>query len=136
MKGPRVSIRTLMAVVVVAAIDCGALKTFRPPVFDPDFSDLVVFGALPMASVVAIGAAPSLGAGGVRPRGRPFLVGLEAFGAAAVVFFLALAAVATRPLHDKVGQALRPLGPGKPAFLAAATAVLMLPQLALALVGG
>lgn len=137
MKSPRFSLSGLMAVVLVVALGFGAGKALmgvRP--FVPDLSELIIFGALPMADILAIGLIPFFRSRVERGEGRPALVGFEAFGVAALLVFLGCSLLATRPIHEGVGSVMRSMGllPG-PTFLAGAVAILLVPQLALASLG-
>jgi hypothetical protein len=122
-----------MAVVVIVALAFGAGRALLEWwIFPIPFLELVVLGALPMATVLGIGLIPFLR----RKRGRSFMLGFEIFGWAALIAFLISAAVATDTIHRGTGSALQPLGLGSPLFLTVAAGILLLPQLALALLGG
>src|SRR3954467_10745192 len=84
MKRFRFSISALMAVVLLVALDCMAFDTLlNRPLFERNLSDVVFFGALPMANIVAIGLIRLLTERNRRGRTRPFLVGFERFGGVA-----------------------------------------------------
>lgn len=139
MKLPRLTISNLMALVLLVALDiwvCQALPLVGPQLI-PDLSDLLIFGALPMANVLAIGLAPLARAAGEHKGRRPALVGFEVGGLIALVVFLAGSLTLTHPLHEGVGRLLTSIGlvPPGPVFLTAAVILLLLPQLALALLG-
>jgi hypothetical protein len=138
-KLPRLTISNLMALVLLVALDiwvCQALPLVGPHLI-PDLSDLLIFGALPMANVLAIGLAPLSRARGEHEGSRPALVGFEVGGLAALIVFLAGSLTLTHPLHEGVGHLLKTIGlvPPGPVFLTAAVILLLLPQLALALLG-
>ena len=72
MKYPHSSISGLVAVVLIVALDFGAGKALRnAPFFVPDLSDLHVCGALPMATILAIGPSLSSSRGSTIVRSRP-----------------------------------------------------------------
>jgi hypothetical protein len=136
-KIPRLSISGLMAVVLIVALDFGACKALLGgPLFVPDLSDLIVFGALPMANILAIGLIPFLASRPDQRGRRPALVAFEVFGVAALLVFVGCSLLATRTIHDGVGNLLRAmhLNP-MPVFLVGASALLTLPQVTLALLG-
>lgn len=136
-KLPRLTISNLMALVQLVALDIWAGKALRGvPLFVPDLSDLIIFGALPMASVLAIGLYPILRSRHEPKRDRPGMVGFEVGGLTALLVFLACSLILTRPLHHGVGDLLRiGVPPPGPVFLTAAVILLFLPQLAVALFG-
>src|SRR4051794_25433481 len=79
---PRVRKAVLMAVVAIAALDFAAIGAW---VYDnsPGWADdILVVGALPMANILAVGFLVVL-----QRRSRGFLLGFEAFGAAALALF-------------------------------------------------
>jgi hypothetical protein len=138
MKIPRFSISGLMAVVLIVALDFGACKALLGgPLFVPDLSDLIVFGALPMANILAIGLIPFLTARTHDGGRRPALVGFEVFGVVALLLYIGCSLLATRTIHDGVGDLLRAMHlQPEPVFLVGASALLTLPQVALAFLGG
>src|SRR5262249_18900042 len=138
-KLPRLTISNLMALVLLVALDiwvCKALPLVGPQLI-PDLSDLLIFGALPMANVLAIGLAPLARARGEHEGRRPALVGFEVGGLVALIVFIACSLTMTHPIHEGVGHLLKTIGlvPPGPVFLTAAVILLLLPQLALALLG-
>ena len=138
MKSPRYSISGLMAMVLILALDFGAVRALLGgPLFVPDLSDLLIYGALPMANILAIGSIYLLKSRLDHRGGRPALAGFVIFGMAALLLYLGCSLLATHMIHEGVGAVLRAMGlyPG-PIFLAGAVALLLLPQLALALLGG
>ena len=135
----RLSISALMAIVLLIALDCMAFNILlNRPFFERQLSEVVFFGALPMANILAIGLFRLLTERNRRGRTRSFLVGFEVFGGVVLVVFLACTWVAADPIHHGVDDVLRPLflRPGNPLFLVGAVTLLLLPQLALASVGG
>ena len=138
MKDPRFSISWLMAVVLILALDFGAARALlRSPLFVPDLSDLLVYGALPMVAVLAIGSMYLLKSKLDPGGGSHALVGFLAFGMTALILYLGGSLLATHTIHFGVGYVVRSMGvhPG-PIFLVGAVALLLLPQLVMALLGG
>src|SRR4051794_23392215 len=85
MKVPRFRIAWVMAFVALAALNFTVVRaTLNAPGI---ISELLAVGAMPMATVLAIG----LLIGYRRPGSRPFLLGFESFGAMALAFYIALA---------------------------------------------
>ena len=135
----RFSISALMAVVLLIALDCMAFNTLLiRPLFQRHLSELFVVGALPMANILAVGLIRLFTKRNRPGQTRPFLVGFDVFGGVALLLFLRLLLAGRDSLHDGVDHALRPLSlwPGHPLFLVGAVTLLLLPQLALASVGG
>ena len=104
----------------------------------------LALGAIPMANVLAVGLLIGLW----RRGSRPFLRGFETFGAMALAFYIAAASLFTeelaRPLFDLIVNHLFASlrnGPylnnvGHLIGYSATIAILALPQLAIALIGG
>jgi hypothetical protein len=137
MRIPRFTISGMMALVLLGALDTWACKALMSSLlFVPPLSELIVLGALPMANVLALGLYPILMSRHEHESGRPGLVGFEVGGLAALLFYLAGSVLMPHPIHDGVGNLLRAIGlvPG-PAFLAGAVVLLLLPQVALAILG-
>ena len=139
MRVHRFTISGLMALVLVVALDVWACKELPRggPTWIVDLTVLIIVGALPMANVLALGLYPILMSRHRHEGGRTGWVGFEVGGLAALLFYLACSLTMTHPLHQGVAHLLRALGfvPGK-VFLAGAVVLLLLPQLALALLGG
>ena len=139
MKYFRFSISSLMAVVLVIALDCVGVNTFMVrPLFRVNLSELILFGTLPMANILAVGLIRLWADRNGQGRTRPLLVGFEFCGLVTLYFFVICAALATDSFHDAVGDILRSLSirPGDRLFLISAVAILLLPQLAFASFGG
>ena len=137
-KLPRLTISSLMILVLLVALDIWACKALLRggPLFVPDLSDLLVFVALPMANILAIGLYPILRSRHEHESGRPGLVGFEVAGLVALLVFLTGSVTLTRPLHEGVGHLLTSIGlvPGV-VFVISAASLLLSPQVALALLG-
>src|SRR5262245_55260245 len=130
------SISTLMVVVLVVAVNVAAGDVYFGAVGD-DWADLLNFGARPMASLLVIGAIPALRATLRRTSGPPFLVGFEAFGLAALLAFVAITGIFGHAIHQGLGNLLpRVVSPITPLFPWSITAILVLPQMTVALLGG
>ena len=72
-----------------------------------DLADLIVFGALPMANILAVGLMSFFTSRPMRDGGRPALVGFEVGGVAALILFLGCCVLATRMIHEGVGDVLQ-----------------------------
>ena len=136
---PRIRIAWVMVFVALAALDFTVL---RAALDDPSPQcPLLTLGAMPMATVLAIG----LLIGHRRLGSRPFLLGFESFGALALALYVVLAScfpdetvgpylgLFIDPLVKSIGQNRRLFVPI--AFPGIAV-MLALPQLAFALIGG
>jgi hypothetical protein len=137
MKVPRFRIAWVMVFVALAALNFTVVRA----ALDGIISELLAVGAMPMATVLAIG----LLIGYRRPGSRPFLLGFESFGALALAFYIALASCfddeAVNPylglLLDPIAKAIgtRPVV-WIPIACSVGVVMLGLPQLAFALTGG
>jgi hypothetical protein len=133
MKLPRLRLADLMFLVFIAALGFAAYRAIG-------HYELLLAGALPMTSVLAVAWL----VGRRRRGGRRFLVGFEAFGAAAVVLYIAVLGRSgpevLAPYLELAPLASRAAGALTTPRLLLAYAVLSLwisvPQLALAMVGG
>jgi hypothetical protein len=150
---PRFRIAWVMIFVAIVALDLGAIRALSGVQFrayingSRRFADMIgalIFGALPMANVLAVSLLI-----GMRRRGsRPFLLGFETFGATALALYIAGASLFTEelvtPFFELVTQHLVvPLRNGP--YITTASVlipcivvitILILPQLAFALTGG
>ena len=135
MKPPRVSIATLMAAVMLIAIDCAVLRSLRT---DTSFVAVASSGILPMASLLAGGLVLLVRGLWWRGECHPFLVGFEAFGVAALGLYVAWYMLAVESLAAYVEAVLSPLDARTPGWLStsALSVALTWPQLLLASVGG
>jgi hypothetical protein len=129
-----------MALIAIAAFDFAVIRAM--PVIGPPTSELLVMGALPMANVLAVGLLIRQ----QRPGSRPFLLGFEAFGVMALALYVAFVVFSPQTVRDTYVKPLlepigRTIGPGRPLVFIASlcfvgVALLVLPQLAFALLGG
>lgn len=147
----RLRITRLMALIVVAALELATIRALLGEVYRLARADslltartltILIYGVIPLANVLAIGLAI-----GWRRRG-PILLGFATFGAAALALSLAgLALFPDATVHLVLDRVIDPLfkavtdGPyvtrgGLLVLHAGVVAVLTLPQLALALIGG
>jgi hypothetical protein len=139
MEVPRIRIAWVMVFVAFAALDFTAFRAARD---DPrPAAPLLTLGAMPMATVLAIG----LLIGHRRLHNRLFLLGFESFGALALALYVVLASRFSEetigpylglfidPLVKRIGQNRHWFAPI--AFPGIAV-MLALPQLAFALLGG
>ena len=139
MKVPRFRIASFMVVVAIVALDFGMIRAM--PVIGPQTSELLILGALPMANVLVVG----LLIGHWRPENRPFRLGFVLFGALALALFVAL--TRSFPLEMEMSvhaigvYLVKTIGPDRPLLLVLAQtfaflAILVLPQVVFALIGG
>ena len=142
---PRFRIAWVMVAVAIAALDFGAIRALlarHGNALDDQRSMCLLLGALPMTNVLAVGML----IGQRRPASRPFLLGFEAFGAMALVLFIALAICFPREvvlpyLTPVLVLIERTIGNDRPFVLipivcVVAVALLGWPQVAFALAGG
>jgi hypothetical protein len=141
---PRFRIAWVMVAVAFAALDFAAIRALLPGhanALDDQRGVCLLLGALPMANVLAVGML----IGQRRPASRPFLLGFEAFGAMALVLFIALATCFPREVvipyfAPFVAPVERFIGPGRPLYIPigglVVAVVLVGPQVVFALVGG
>jgi hypothetical protein len=131
----RCRIAGLMAVVALAALDCAAVRS--PLSGRPLTETLLLLGGLPMANVLAFGLLLLLLESPGRGACRPWLVGFETVGWSVLLLYAFCAFYHPEALRGGVVGALSWLNAlGNPVFLAAAVAVLISPQLSLAMLGG
>jgi hypothetical protein len=134
LKLPHFSISTLMALVALVALDFGVVRTLFDHRFVPrDVCDLLTFGILPMANVLALGLFPFLTRSG-RVVSRPRRIGFEVFGAVGLVLLLVCCLLATGTIHEGVPRLLWFLSPGW-LFLVGASLLMLFPPMALGLLG-
>jgi hypothetical protein len=140
-KAPRFRITWVMVAVAIAALDLTAIRAMHDS--ETLVGEFLVVGALPMANILAVGILIAR-----RRRGsRPFFLGFEEFG----VIALALYVVSTISFRDRVVepylnlfQFLDPILEGiggtpvvsVPIRIFIFSVILVLPQLAFALIGG
>jgi hypothetical protein len=127
-----------MAGIAIAALNFGAMRVIDPAT--PQ-SSVLGFGVLPMANILVVGLLV-----GYASRRRPFMIGFEIFGAIILVAYIALAVMHPYDLIKYVHLGTRPYdkafarSPLKTFHLVVAYAIgtlmLLLPQLAFAMVGG
>jgi hypothetical protein len=139
MKMPRITIAWMMAIIVVAAIDLAAIRALY--LTKSVIGALIVFGSMPMASILVLGV-PSVVKG---PSGRgkihPFLIGFESVGWTVLLVYTGSAILYPEFVGELVQRLLEsfglPLVSGtNPLVLFCVVLIPLLPQLALALVGG
>ena len=132
----RFSISTLMVVVLVLAVNLAAGGPFYGP-NGMEWLSLLSSGALPMASILAVGLVVFMKRPSGRLGRRRFLAGFEAFGAAALYLYIASAYLFPETIHQNLGDRLkRIIWPGRPLFSWCLMVLCLLPQLFVALLGG
>jgi hypothetical protein len=85
MKRQRLGIAGIMALVAIAAVDLGAVRALDESSvagIPSAVAILLVYGAVPMANVLALGVTRQ-----PRPQSRPFLFGFVVFGALALAVY-------------------------------------------------
>jgi hypothetical protein len=155
MRKPRLTLAWLMALVALVALNFAAVRAWlsyrvghgvgadgRQMTYVENTYDLMGYGGLPMADVLAVG----LLAGIIGVRWRPFILGFMVFGLIALVAFVACAALYTEGvIQPRILWVLRSLprdiyglSPAvrTPILYAIAACLVVLPQLALAMLGG
>jgi hypothetical protein len=149
---PRIRIAWMMAIVAVAALDCGAIRglmALKNQAQGNQYNirviitcDVLMVAALPMANILAVGFRVGLG----RWRRRPFLVGFEVFGTLALVVCVFLAIRFPEQVMEPYVASgaeliLRPFRPlwrnlDRVVFYPFVSVMLLAPQVAVALFGG
>ena len=136
MKVPRLRIAWFIVFVALAALN---FAVFRAAVDAHSITGiLLALGAMPMATVLAIG----LIIGYRRNGSRPFLLGFESFGAVALALFAVLAARSGEKMLEAFMRIFiyplpKVLGPNQPLInILVAYVAFGLPQVAFALMGG
>jgi hypothetical protein len=134
-----------MVLVAIAALNLGAMRACYYDFWTSDAAianklDVLAIGSLPMANVLAVGVLIGLWS----RKSRPFLLGFEAFGAGALVVYIALVSFCCHelvrpypfrfqnPVFDTVGRSAAHI----PIFKFTAAVILGWPQMAFALIGG
>jgi hypothetical protein len=131
----RCSMAGLMALVVIAALDCAAIRS--PLSGRPLTAILLLLGALPMANILAVALLPLIQRHRARLERRACLVGFEIVGWVALLLYAFCAVHHSDFLLDIVLRPLRPIRvQGRSAFLTVVCMALLTPQLAPALLGG
>jgi hypothetical protein len=147
MKLPRFSIAWIMAIIVIAAIDFAIIRALDGT--NTVIGALLVFGSMPMASILVLGI-PSLVRGFTgRGKIRPFLAGFEGVGWTILLVYTGSASLFPESVAgaiDLSSQFLMSLigldtadgpDPDRQLFgLFVVVLILLLPQLFVALVGG
>jgi hypothetical protein len=132
----RFSISTLMFVILVLAVNLSVGGPFYGPTGMEGLA-LLTSGALPMANILAVGLVVLMKRPTGPRGGRRFLAGFEAFGAAALFFYIACAQLFPEAIHRKLGDLLIQITWRRsPMFSWSLMALCLLPQLLVALLGG
>jgi hypothetical protein len=137
---PRFRIAWLIIAVAIAALSFGAIRGLMDQ--RGDETVLPILGILPMVSILAVGLLICWR----HPGSRPFLLGFEAFGTSAMVFYVVMAIstgdellepyldLLLEPLMETVGRNWP--SAYMPTAFSLAAVMLALPQVAFALIGG
>ena len=138
----RFSIAEMMVVVLIVAMDLSALRLLMNPfwAWQRQLIELIVVGALPMANILAAGLVYGFHQRSAHGKIPPSLVRFEVWGWAALLAWTGCFVFFTEPIHsaaDRVAKSL--ILPhtllGGIVFLAILVGLLLLPPLAVALVG-
>jgi hypothetical protein len=141
MKLPRFSIASIMAIVVIAAIDFAAIRALDGT--SAEWAGLIAFGSLPMASILVIGI-PSL-VKGFWGRGKfhPFLIGFEVVGWTVLLAYTGASMLFPSFINETLSKGMGALGIAESPdpvwqvwMILAVVLFLLLPQLVAALIGG
>ena len=141
MKVPRIRIAWVMFAIAAFAIDLTVMRALVD--YPSPMGEDLLFGALPMTNVLAVGLLIAQH----RPRSRPFLLGFELFGAIALAAYIAWALLFPGPggIRPYVSIVLDPIvatmGQTRslvtlPILWLVVFSMLSLPQVAFALIGG
>jgi hypothetical protein len=142
MELPRFRIASLMVAVAIAGLNFGAIRAMLAPGMGLRGASLVV-GALPMANVLVAGLLVAR----QRPKSRPFLLRFEAFGAIALALYVVLVASSlhrevvmpyVQRVLDPINQRMATSTPLVliPVRFSVGVVLLVMPQMAFALIGG
>jgi hypothetical protein len=139
---PRFRIAWVMVIVAIAALNLTAIRAIQDS--ETLAGEFLVVGALPMANILAVGILI-----GRRRRGsRPFFLGFEAFGVISLALYV-VSAIFFRdrvfdpylhlflfldPIMEIIGR--RPAVVSVPIRISVSVVILVVPQLAFALLGG
>ena len=135
MRPHRRSIAGLMAVVVLVAVDCAAIRS--PLRGQPLTSILLLLGGLPMANILALDLLPALRARSGRGRPPRGLIGFELIGGAALLLYAIIALSDPDWLFEALYHAVNLLWSVRdPSRVVVLAVFLLLPQLSLGLLGG
>jgi hypothetical protein len=141
MRLPRFRIAWLMVAVAIAGLNFGLIRAMLAPGIGAR-EDLLVVGALPMANVLVAG----LLVAHQRPRSRPFLHRFELYGTMVLALYVVLAISVPHevirlyicPIIDPIDRRMMnsPHLVSIPVRVSVGVVLLVLPQTALALIGG
>jgi hypothetical protein len=126
----RIALRSAMLLVALVAVDCSLVRSPWPG--RPLEWILLGLGALPMANLLAVIGLVLLPGPGTR-LDRPFLTRFALAGCGVVLVYTWLATHHAEGIREWLSGTLMVIRPGPRLTLPAASALLVLPQLALAL---
>jgi hypothetical protein len=143
MKLPRFSIKTLMGLVLIVALDFAMFRLLGPGRGPSvaEFFDLVIVGILPMANIVAIALLLRLEQRSSHPALQASLQRFEVSGWMVLLCATIIFLIFTRPMHDWAGGVAESIvhpttsQGARLCFLLVLIALFLLPSLALALAG-
>lgn len=141
MRFPRFSIKTLMGLVLIVALDFALFRMLGPGwgPWAAQFFDLLIVGALPMANILALALLPGLRRNSSRAALPDSLRWFEVSGWVVVLCWTISFGFFTEPLHQRVALIVRGIvSPTRvvwPGFVVVLIALFLVPSLALALAG-
>jgi hypothetical protein len=140
MKAPRFRIAWVMVAVAVVAFDFAAGRAMVDS--GGNVGAFLMLGALPMANILAVGIL----IGRLRLGIRPFLLGFETFGTMVLALYVALTILVgvefmashLTPVVEPMAEAVGTFPPfiSIPVLCSTSMAMLLLPQVVFALIGG
>jgi len=132
---PRFSIAGLMAVVLLVAFDCVGVRLILDEQNQSMTTIFLVYGALPMANILAIGLGNLWSNRRSSTPRSSFLRGFEVCGAVALLCYVGWVVLWPMTLNDLLGFVLYPLPFGTLRIVVGVTLIL-LPQIAAGVLGG
>jgi len=132
---PRFSIAGLMAVVLLVALDCMCIKLFMDRPYPGTIDEHLLFGALPMANVLAIGLGSLWNKRRSSTPWSSFLRGFEVCGAVALFCYVWWAVLWPMTLNAFLNFVLGPL-PFGPLRIIVGVPLILITQIAAGVLGG
>jgi hypothetical protein len=141
MKLPRFSIARIMAIIILAALNLAAIRALDGT--STEWGGLIVFGSMPMASILVLGLPCLVKGVWGRSQTHPFLIGFEGVGWTILLFYTGASLLFPSFIGETLVKGMRVLGiTNSPdpvwqvCMIIAGVLFLPLPQLVAALIGG
>jgi hypothetical protein len=141
MKLPRFSIASIMTIIVIVALDLAAIRALDGT--STVIGGLIVFGSMPMASILVLGLPSLVRALVGRGQIRPFLIGFEAVGWTVLLIYTGSAILFPDSVAEHLSKAIQllPIDFNTPFWqgwqgIIGEMLIVMIPQLVIALIGG